>query len=817
MVFVLAVLGVVGCSSVMQKKQGREEAPAFVAAKPVWLEGREKEMNLFVGFRATVDGKAAENAVVRLTGATVYRLFVNGEFLGYGPARGPHGYDRVDEWPLKGRCRPGRNVIAVEVAGYNANTYYTLNQPSYLQAEVVAGKRVLAHTDAAKGLAERQSSAAIAVFGARALESRAQKVQRYAFQRAFSEVYRFDPDSDAWRTDGAFKTEPLAERPQMPLLPRIAPYPAFKVLAPVREVSAGEVRFNAAKKLWSDRAIKGVGPKFLGFPENELERIPLYDVQQLETVSQTPSGKPYAAGTAYTVADKRFRTFEFARNNAGFIRATVRCKAPARAYLVFDEILSGDDVSITRYQCANVVAYELTQAGTYHLESFEPYQLKYLKLMVTGGACEFSDIGFREYVNPDADRARFDSSDETLNRIFEAARETFKQNAVDVFTDCPGRERAGWLCDSFFTGRVAADLCGNTDMERMFFQNYLLPKSFEFLPEGMLPMCYPADHNDLNYIPNWAMWFVVQLEEYLQRSGDRATVDALRPRVLALLDFFKKYENGDGLLEKLPAWVFVEWSRANRLVQDVNYPSNMTYAEVLACAARMYGIPELQAKADAVRETVRRQSFDGTWFVDNAVRQPDGSLKLSGERTETCQYYAFFFHTATPEKYSALWETLRADFGPQRQETKKHPDIHFANAFIGNYLRLELLSRQGLSAQILEETKGYFQKMEELTGTLWENDTPTASCCHGFASHVARMYYRDVLGVRRVDAVNRRVELRFAEVPLTRCSGTIPVGGGAVTVGWRKQGGEFRYTVAAPRGFKVAVDTSGLQGKAVRE
>jgi alpha-L-rhamnosidase len=45
-------------------------------------------------------------------------------------------------------------------------------------------------------------------------------------------------------------------------------------------------------------------------------------------------------------------------------------------------------------------------------------------------------------------------------------------------------------------------------------------------------------------------------------------VDALRPRVLHLLDYFKKFRNEDGLLEKLDGWVFVEWSDANRFVQE---------------------------------------------------------------------------------------------------------------------------------------------------------------------------------------------------------------------------------------------------------
>ena len=55
-------------------------------------------------------------------------------------------------------------------------------------------------------------------------------------------------------------------------------------------------------------------------------------------------------------------------------------------------------------------------------------------------------------------------------------------------------------------------------MEQNFFENFLLPDRFEHLPPGMLPMCYPADHNDGVFIPNWSLWFVVQLEEYLSAA-----------------------------------------------------------------------------------------------------------------------------------------------------------------------------------------------------------------------------------------------------------------------------------------------------------
>jgi hypothetical protein len=147
-------------------------APSFVAAKPIWPKGRETEKNLFVGFRATFKAPAQDKVFLRATGATLYRVFLNGHFLAHGPARGPHGFFRVDEWDLTDKLQPGVNVVAFQVAGYNVNSYSLLDQPSFLQAEVVAGGKVLASTDG-KGAPSPQAI----------LKERVQKVQRYSFQR----------------------------------------------------------------------------------------------------------------------------------------------------------------------------------------------------------------------------------------------------------------------------------------------------------------------------------------------------------------------------------------------------------------------------------------------------------------------------------------------------------------------------------------------------------------------------------------------------------------------------------------------------------
>ena len=136
---------------------------------------------------------------------------------------------------------------------------------------------------------------------------------------------------------------------------------------------------------------------------------------------------------------------------------------------------------------------------------------------------------------------------------------------------------------------------------------------------------------------------------------------------------------------------------------------------------------------------MREQSFNGTFFRDHAVRNADGTLTICDDITETCQYYAFFSGTATKDEYPELWQTMLHEFGPDRQETGLWAEIAPSAPFIGNYLRLELLANDGTDIAIqklLADIEGYFGYMADKTGTLWETQHTTASCNHGFASHV---------------------------------------------------------------------------------
>ena len=741
-----AALIMVACGP-NEPQSNHTDIDSFVKAKPVWAEGRETEKNMILSFREVVKAGLNKESYIRIAASTDYRLMVNGEFVAHGPCVAAHDFYRIDCYNLKPYLKWGDNLIALEVAGYNEPSYYLLDQPSFLQAEVEIAGEVVAATGSD--------------FTAYELNHRKKDVPRLSFQRPFIEHYIISEGYDNWSLDIDWQ------------------------------------------------------------PTEECQPVKLAEQEAKELIARRVPYPDYSLHEATQLPDNKF-TYKFKCNSTGFLGMEITVKEPTVMKLHFDELL--DEKGRVRFnsQFEGRMFYEL-QPGKYTVESFEPYTMQYMEVLIESGDCTIDRVYMRDYCNSDVSRGQFTSDNADLNRLFEAARETYRQNALDIFMDCPSRERAGWLCDSYFTSRVAFDLSGHTRLEHNFIENFLLPERFKDIDEGMLPMCYPSDHWNHNYIPNWAMWFVLELEEYLYRSGDKATVEQAKKRVYDLVNYFKPYLNEDGLLEKLSKWIFVEWSAANSFVQDVNYPSNMLYAEMLDVVSRLYGDKALAEQAEQVRETIRKQAFDGEYFIDNAIRDKRGRLQLTENHTETCQYYAFFFKVATPETYPELWQKLRDEFGPARKQNKKYADVPYSNAFIGNYLRLELLSREGLSKQILDESIAEFLKMADQTGTLWEHLNTSASCNHGFASHVIRVLNRDVLGVYSISPQEKSVTLRFADCNLKQCRGAIPVGEESVDVEWTMADGKIDVQISLPEGYTYTVIPSDLEvsitdvGKATRK
>ena len=450
----------------------------------------------------------------------------------------------------------------------------------------------------------------------------------------------------------------------------------------------------------------------------------------------------FANGMSATNVKHRYKTVDFLRAITGFFEVKVKAKNAGSVYIIYDELLwhergKGENyVAFDRNTTSNVCKWQFEKAGEYSVTTFEPYTCRYACIVYDEGLdVEFS---IRDYENPNADRLQLTCADKRVEKILEAARATLAQNAVDLLTDCPSRERAGWLSDSYFSSVAERIFTGENQVEKSFLDNYAKAEE-EQLPKGMIPMCYPSDFLESVYIPNWAFWFIMEIDKYAQIYGVDEAVLGAKDTVLGILQFFAGYENELGLLENLESWVFIEWSEANDAdhICGVNIPSNMEYAACLKVAGKLYDIPSFMTKADDINQKIKTLAYDGKFFVDNLIRNEEGKLVQSGLLTEVCQYYAFWFGCADKHEYADLYKELMDNMGTNRKEGYL-PNVGKPNVMYGLYMRVDLLMRDGEREKVFDECIRLFEPMAERTGTLWEHNAIYASCNHGFASYATK-------------------------------------------------------------------------------
>lgn len=732
----------------------------------------EKNVGCLFLYRGTHPNRAAR---LLLSAENHYRVHINGRFAAVGPSRCAHGRGHTDEIPIPDGAYGSELMIAVEVMAYNIEVITDAAAAPFFAARLVADDgTVLCESDA---------------FTAYRLHDVEQIVPRYSWQRYFLECYRMEHDRSRWylgEVNDLTRLE-LASVPSTVLSMRDVPYPDYRIQNAVR-IETGGMTIESDAPLYTNRFLdERVGKN--GFLYSEIENPVVDEFCRLKWMHNAPRTQaPY------------YELYDLSVNRSGFLGIRFKAKTPLRLILVWDEILNEcGEVNPLRMNMANMLRLE-TDAGEYTFESIQPYTARYVCAIVAEGEAEIESLYIRTYENPNADRLRFSIDDADYTALMLAAKRTFEQNAVDILTDCPSRERVGWLCDSYFIGEAETLFTGENPVERHFLDNYVHAPQADYIPNGMIPMSYPGYSSSKNYIPNWALWYILELHSYLRRTGDRDLIDRSRDKVRGVLSCLARYQNEEELLEDTPGWCFVEWSRANDFTNGVNFPTNMLYCGALRAAGEMYGGAEYRALADRIEKKVIEYSLgDGLFFRDHAIRV-DGRLQTVAEDiTETCQYYAFFFGIANAKRNPELLRSLMEEFGIDRDESVSYPNVAKSNAFIGNLLRLAYLSQNGYEQCALRQTVEYYLHMAKRTGTLWEYANEYKSCNHGFAAYVATLLLRGLLGYDGRDGN----ELRFLpHCGQVNCSVALPLSQNARATVIVKDGVR---TVELPEGYRMTV------------
>lgn len=650
--------------------------------KFIWAKDQLNK-NTLLSFYLKLDKKCDK---LNLCAVDFYQVYIDGNLISYGPSRAASGYSCLRELPLD-----NASEILIKVAYYGKPCTSCDYQSPFFGAEVFYNNKLVYATND---------------FVCSSLPYHRNDMPSYVPQRGFVEYF------DLTKKD------------------KVA-YSTVQVQSP--QIICGRVDNGDYFKLDLDYVESGV---FCGFDrvkdvcwdkdKDHYQELLINDF------------KKYVIDK--TEKDFYYDYYSLKNEHTGFITLTIHAEKDTEFFVAFDEHLPDGKWVLGRCDCNDLIGVNVNKGDNYII-SFEPYAFRHLKIIYQQGVKVVPKvITFENKKNV----AYSINGDSKLEKIYNAAVSTFKQNCVDIFFDCPGRERAGWLCDSYFMAKTEKLLYGNNEIERAFLENYIMSETKE-LPSGIVPMCFPSEHPSGRYIPNWAMWFNIEIADYFKRTGDMNLPQKSKSKVYGIIEFFDKYLNEYGLLENLESWVFIEWSISNEeeYKKGVSFPSNMLYAYMLKEIGLLYNDSELVSRAKKICQTIIKLSFNGKFFTDNAIRK-DGKLIRCDEHTsETCQYYALFTGLKPNKDFVAM---MKEEFGPMRENG--YPEVGKSNMFIGNFLRFFWLCEEKEYDRVIKEIIICFSSMADITGTLWELDRPTASCNHGFASSVAVIMMKSLFGYK---------------------------------------------------------------------
>ncbi|MCX5412528.1 family 78 glycoside hydrolase catalytic domain [Streptomyces sp. NBC_00059] len=243
------------------------------------------------------------------------------------------------------------------------------------------------------------------------------------------------------------------------------------------------------------------------------------------------------------------RVFDLGRNIAGWPEITVRAPKGTTVRILPAESLKDGHAFQSISNVGGPLWDSYTTGGTgsetWH-PSFSYHGFRYLELKGLPAGATVSVRG-KVLRTDNASAGDFTSSDELINGIHSIIRRSIEGNMMSVLTDCPSREKLGWLEQNQL---VFPALAGNFDMQA-YLRKIMRDMSDAQTEDGLVPSTVPeytslpgAYRND----SNWGGAVVLVPWQMYTAYGDKDTLSAYYPQMKAYAAFLER-QVVDGILD----------------------------------------------------------------------------------------------------------------------------------------------------------------------------------------------------------------------------------------------------------------------------
>lgn len=716
-------------------------------------------------FRRSFDLPAKPTSfVIHVTGDNRYQLFVNGERVVSGPARGDLNHWRFETIDIASHLKAGKNVLAAVVwnfGQYAPEAQVTERTAFLLQGDTEAERIVDTNTQwrCTRNAAYQPLNYTHAQMRGYFVAGPGDKVDGATYPWGWEQPEFNDSSWAEAQTDGRWRGAPRDSRDspnRWLLVPRNIPLMEEKPerLATVRRSSGVTVPTQFPQQVAA-----------FTIPANTKARL-LLDQSHLTT-----------AFPELIVSGGKGAVMELGYAESLFAPGVQRGGKGNRNEVEGKEFVGYYD-NFT------------TDGGARRM--FRPlwwrtYRYLDLKIETKDEPLKVEDLRAIYTAYPFEMKAKFEAGSERLDKILEVGWRTARLCAHETYMDCPYYEQLQYVGDA----RIQALVSLYNSGDGRLMKNAIAQINDSRTAEGATMSRAPTRQQQ--YIPTFSLWWIGMVHDYWWYQDDDQFVREMLPGVRAVLSFYERYEKPTGSLKQMPWWNYVDWAwrqttgvppmmnDGSSAVIDLQHLLALDWAADLEEAlGSKRQAAEFREEAVRLRATIREVYWDSSrrLFADTPAKK---------EFSQQANSLAVLARVIEGDDARALVNTLLSDSSLTQCTYYFRHYLHSAVNQVGEGDRyLDLL--------------GEWDKMLALGLTTWaETPEPSRSDCHAWSSSPNYELFRTVLGIDSAAPGFNRVSIRPYLGKLTQASGSIPHPKGEIAVRLKLVGGKLDAEVNLPQ------------------
>lgn len=558
------------------------------------------------------------------------------------------------------------------------------------------------------------------------------------------------------------------------------------------------------KQVVTQDAPKGKLVPQQGYPIKIMERFGMKSLKRL-TQQECDS----ASKKTKRKVDPSVIVFDMYQNLAGYPEITVRGKKGDKITLLVGESVTPEGAADQR-QTGRPHIYNYTLKGngdeTWH-PRFSYYSFHYIQ--VEGAVLKgdnnprklpvLKDIKSCFVYNSAPQTATFECSNEMFNKTHVLIQQAVKSNMQGVFTDCPQREKLGWIEQLHLNGPV---LFYNYDLAAFF------PKITQDLvdaqqPDGAISSIAPMYNifgnkngfDEFGVSPEWGSSMLIAPWMYYEFYGDSSLITDNYQPMRRWVDYMTSVADNHVLSFGLGDWYDYGDFKAG-------YSMN-TPVPFVATAYYFYAIKTLVKSAQLIGN-----KYDVEYYsklageVKNVLNTSffNATTKQYATGSQTANAMTVYMDIVEPENRQAVLDNLVKDI-------KAHGN-RLTSGDIGNRYLFQTLATNGLNELMYtmfnhEETPGYGFQLKFGATTLTEQWDPRrgASWNHFMMGQIDEWFFGSLAGIQskpstpgyqhfviRPEVVG---DMKFVKASTETLYGKI-------AVEWKRDGNNFTLNISIP-------------------